>query len=270
MVITLKEKTFTMSITQKNIITEFNNLKTTIMTTLARITIALIMALIMSSCAFDVNFGPGKSGNGEVVKDKREVTEDFTVVSASEGLDVYVAQGSDFEIVVEADENIIDLIGTDIKNGKLKVHAIQSIGRATKKIYVTMPEITGLYSSSGADLVSEGTLEAEKINLDASSGADLKVELNADEVEADCSSGADIRISGTGNLLYADASSGSDIKARDFLVERCHANASSGAGISVNVSESLTADASSGADISYTGEANVETKKSVSGSVHKY
>ena len=270
MVINFKQMNFTASIKQKNTITEINNLKTTIMTTLAKITIALIMAFIMSSCAFDVNFGQGKSGNGEVVKDRREVTEDFTVVSASEGLDVFVAQGSDFEIMVEADENVIDLIGTDIKDGKLKVHAIQSIGRATKKIYVTMPEITSLNSSSGADLVSEGMLEAEKIYLNASSGADLKVELTADEVEADCSSGADIRISGKANLLYADASSGSDIKAKDFLVERCHANVSSGADISVNVSKSLTADANSGGDISYTGEASVQTKKSVSGSVHKY
>ena len=240
------------------------------MTTLARITIALIMALIMSSCAFDVNFGAGKRGNGEVVKEKREVSEDFTVVSASEGLDVYVSQGSDYEISVEADENIIDLIGTDIRDGKLKVHAIENIGRATKKIYVTLPEVTGLYASSGADLVSQGSIEAEKIKLDSSSGADLNVELNADEVDANSSSGADIRINGQANLFYADASSGSDIKAKEFLVKTCNANASSGADITVNVSESLTADASSGADISYTGEASVKKRKSVSGSVHKY
>ena len=247
-----------------------NNQKTTVMTTLARITIALILALIMSSCAFDVNFGAGKRGNGEVVKEKREVSEDFTVVSASEGLDVFVSQGSDYEISVEADENIIDLIGTDIRDGKLKVHAIENIGRATKKIYVTLPEVTGLYASSGSDLVSQGVIEADKIKLDSSSGADINVELDADEVDANSSSGSDIRINGQANLLYADASSGSDIRAKEFLVKTCNASASSGADISVNVSESLTADASSGADISYTGEANVQTKKSVSGSVHKY
>ncbi len=240
------------------------------MTTLAKITIALIVALIMSSCVFDANFGTGKKGNGEVVKDRREINDDFTVISASEGLDVFVTQGSDYEITVEADENIIDLIGTDISDGKLKVHAIENIGRATKKIYVTLPEVSAMYVSSGADLVSQGVIKADKISLDASSGADLRVELTADEVDADSSSGADIRISGQANLFYADASSGSDIKAKDFMVKTCHADASSGAGIDVNVSEALTADASSGADISYTGEASVQKKKSVSGSVHKY
>ena len=243
--------------------------KTTIMTTLARITIALILALFLSSCAFDINFGDGKKGNGIVAEDQREVTEEFTVVSASEGLDVYVTQAKDFEITVEADENVIDLIGTDIRDGKLKIHAIENIGRATKKVYVSLPDITGLESSSGADLVGKTIIESDKITLNASSGSDLQVEISADEVDANTSSGADIRVSGEANMLYANASSGSDIKARDFKVQTCHADASSGADISVNVSESLIADASSGADISFTGEATVQMKKSVSGSVHK-
>jgi hypothetical protein len=239
------------------------------MTTLARITIAFILALFLSSCAFDINFGDGKKGNGVIAKDRREVTEEFTVVSASEGLDVYVTQAKEFEISVEADENIIDLIGTDIRDGKLKIHAIENIGRATKKIYVSLPDITGLESSSGADLVGKSVIKSDKISLNASSGSDLRVELSADEVDANTSSGADIRLSGEANMLYANASSGSDIKARDFNVQTCRAHASSGADISVNVSESLTADASSGADISYTGEAKVQMKKSVSGNVHK-
>jgi hypothetical protein len=239
------------------------------MTTLARITIALILALFLSSCAFDINFGDGKKGNGIIAEDQREVTEEFTVVSASEGLDVYVTQAKDFEIIVEADENVIDLIGTDIRAGKLKIHAIENIGRATKKVYVSLPDITGLESSSGADLVGKTIIESDKISLNASSGSDLRVEISADEVDANTSSGADIRVSGEANMLYANASSGSDIKARDFKVQTCHADASSGADISVNVSESLIADASSGADISYTGEATVQMKKSVSGSVHK-
>lgn len=240
------------------------------MATLAKITVAFLMALILSSCAFDINFGDGKKGNGVVTQDTREITEEFTVVSASEGLDVYVTQADEFGIEVEADENIINLIGTDIKNGKLRVHAIENIGRATKKVHVSLPDITALESSSGADLIVKNIIETDKITLDASSGSDLQVELTADEVDADASSGADIKLSGETNILYANASSGSDIKAKNLLAKKCDANASSGADITVNVSESLTADASSGADISYTGEATVQKKKSASGSVHKY
>lgn len=240
------------------------------MTTLARIAIAALLALITSSCAFDINFGEGKRGNGQVVEESRKVTDEFTEVYASEGLDVFVTQGDRFSINVEADENIIDLIGTDIRDGRLKIHAIENIGRATKNVHVTLPTINALTTSSGADLIGQNTISASKIELEASSGSDLEVEVDAREVSAETSSGADIKVSGRTETLYADASSGSDIKARGLIAKRCTADASSGADISVNVSETLTADASSGADISYTGDASVQKKKSVSGSVHKY
>lgn len=240
------------------------------MTTLARIAIAALLALFTSSCAFDINFGEGKRGNGQVVEESRKVTSEFNSVHASEGLDVFVTQADEFSINVEADENIIDLIGTDIRDGRLKIHAIENIGRATKNIYVTLPEVTSLSTSSGADLIAQNTIRTNRIELDASSGSDLEVEVDAEEVSADTSSGADIKISGRTDLFYADASSGSDIKARGLMAKRCTADASSGADISVNVSETLTADASSGADISYTGDATVQKKKSASGSVHKY
>ncbi len=239
------------------------------MTTLARITIGLLISLLASSCGLDISIGNGKKGNGIVTQDRREVNGEFTEVSASEGLDVFITQGDDFEILVEGDENIIDLIGTDIRDQELKIHAIHNIGHATKKVYVTLPVITRLQTSSGADLSTKGMIKADRISLGASSGSDLQVQLTADEVEADTSSGADIRISGEANLFRADASSGSDIRARDFAVKTCYADASSGADIDLYVSGSLTADASSGGDISYAGDPSLQERKSVSGSVHK-
>ena len=240
------------------------------MTTLARIAIAVLLALFGTSCNFDINFGNGKKGNGVVIEESRPITEEFNEGSAAEGLDVFVTQDKEFNISIEADENVIDLIATDIKNGKLRIHTSENIGRATKKVYVSLPQINALHSSSGADLMVQNVIRAEKLELDASSGSDLHIELNATEVEADASSGADIKLSGKAQILYVDASSGSDIRAKELEVQTCNAEASSGADISVNVSESLVADASSGADISYTGNANVQKKKSASGSVHKY
>src|SRR5690606_19051311 len=241
--------------------------KTTIMTTLARLAIAALVALFASSCMMD--FGSGKTGNGEVVEETRNITGDFTYISASEGLDVFVTQGEEITIRVEADENIIDLIGTDISEGRLKVHAIKNIGRAKKNVYVTLPIIESLESSSGADLVVQNVIKADNLELKATSGSDLRVELEANEVTARTSSGADLKLLGKANTLYAEASSGSDLSARELEVKTCIAEASSGSDIAVKVTESLKADASSGGDISYVGDPSVETNNSVSGSVHK-
>ncbi|WP_086478028.1 head GIN domain-containing protein [Arenibacter amylolyticus] len=238
------------------------------MTTLARITITLILALIFSSCNF--NIGSGKKGNGIVQEEQRIIKGDFTAVSASEGLDVYVTQGTEQKVIVEADENVLDLIATDLKNGTLKIHTLENIGRATKKIHVSLPTVTYLASSSGADLIATGPIRAATLELKASSGANLQIEdLSGDTVDADSSSGANIEIVGQANTLHSNASSGSKIKAVNLTTALCRANASSGANISVNVTESLVAKASSGANIKYTGNAKVEDKKTSSGSVNQ-
>lgn len=243
------------------------------MTTLARIAIALVVALFLSSCGFDIqigDFGTGKKGNGNVVTDTRAVSEEFTRVSASEGLMVYVTQADDFKIEVEGDDNIIDLIRTDIKNGKLRIHAEENIGRATKNVYVSLPTITELHASSGSHLETKNTVEANELSLEGSSGAILEVDLIAQELEIAASSGASLDINGKADNADVDVSSGGNINAKDLETKSCVADASSGGNIKIQVSESLMADASSGGNISYSGEPNVEQKKSVSGSVHKY
>ncbi|MFX0556634.1 head GIN domain-containing protein [Maribacter sp. CXY002] len=243
------------------------------MTTLVRITIALALSLFLTSCGFDINFGDfssGKKGNGIVIDEKREITGDFTMVSASEGLEVYITQDDEFSISVEADENVMDLIGTDIKNGKLRIHCIENIGRATKKIFVTLPEITSLETSSGAHLSTQNLIKADELNVESSSGSILNAEIAANEMDIDASSGANIDLTGKAKKVYIDGSSGANIRARDLLIETCRADASSGSNISVNVSEELIADASSGANITYSGDASVTKNKSVSGNVHKY
>ena len=243
------------------------------MTTLVRIALAALFALILSSCNFDINLGDfttGKEGNGKVAKETRKITEDFTEVSAAEGLMVYVTQADDFKIDVEADENIIDLIATDIKDGKLRVHARENIGRATKKIYVSLPKITALKSSSGAHLKGEHIINGDTFEVDGSSGALIQLELVADNIEIDASSGANLTISGDVNRAQVEVSSGGNIDATALNTKTCDAEASSGGNLKIQVSEALTADASSGGNIGYSGDPKLQEKKSVSGSVHQY
>ncbi len=240
------------------------------MTALIRIAIALILSVVLTSCGFDINIGDfssGEKGNGVITTSEREINEEFTKITTSEGLEVYVTQADEFSISVEADENIIELIGTEISNNTLKIHAIKNIGNATKNVYVSLPEITSLKSSSGSFLKIENTIKNNDLVIDTSSGSTLKATIEVKNLELEASSGSNIKLSGTSKTSTIDASSGANIKASNLTTAICDAEASSGANVSILVSESLTADASSGGNISYSGNAKVSKNKSVSGSV---
>ena len=231
---------------------------------------AFATILLLGSCNFDAIIGQ-VHGNGNVETDERMVSESFSEVKGSAGLDVYLTEGSENKIIVEADENLLDIIETEINNGRLNITAKQNIGRSkSKKVHVTYKELDEIYASSGADIIGNSVIKSEKITLDASSGSDIDVEIFAKEVIVETSSGADIHVTGKATLLMASSSSGSQINAKELIVINCNADASSGANITVNVKEKLSTEATSGGNIRYYGNPSaVSNDASRSGNVRK-
>ena len=226
----------------------------------------VLIAGLSTACQFDINLGQ-TNGNGNVVTEERPVSESFNAVRGSAGLDVFLTQGDEEKIVVEADENLLAIIETEIIDGKLKIGTKENIGRSkAKKVYVTYTELNTIEASSGADVIGNSVVESERLTLDCSSGADLEVEVFSKHVIAETSSGADINVSGKATTLDASASSGSDLNAKDLLVINCTADVSSGADITVNVQDKLVSETSSGGDVHYYGNpGNVSKNESKSG-----
>ncbi|GGZ83417.1 head GIN domain-containing protein [Algibacter mikhailovii] len=239
------------------------------MTTLIKIIVATILSFTLFSCNFDINMNPGVKGNGDVIIEDRTSNASFSTIKATEGLDVYLTQSDSESIIVEADENLQDLILTEVENGVLKIHTEQNIGKATsKKIKVSFKDISSIISTSGSDVYSTNTITVENLELKSTSGSDMKLSVNTSILNCKSTSGSDIHLSGTTSKLIAEATSGSDIKAADLMAESSHVKATSGAGITVNTSKELIAKASSGGDVKYYGNPEkVETSNNPSGSV---
>ncbi|WP_298534452.1 head GIN domain-containing protein [uncultured Algibacter sp.] len=239
------------------------------MTTLIKIIIATLLSLSLFSCNFDINMGV--KGNGDVVTEDRTTNEPFSTIKAAEGLDVYLTQSDNESILVEADENLQSLIITEIENGVLKIHTKQNIGSATsKKIIVSFKDISSIISTSGSDVYSTNTISTESLELQSTSGSDMKLSVNTSVLNCKSTSGSDMRISGTTSKLNAEATSGSDIKAADLQAESSRVKATSGADITINTSKELIANASSGGDIMYYGNpVKVNKTDNPSGSIEK-
>ncbi|WP_203258530.1 head GIN domain-containing protein [Hyunsoonleella ulvae] len=240
------------------------------MTTLIRIIVTSILSLLMLSCV-NINWSTGVKGNGNVVMETREVTESFSKIKATEGLRVYLTQDNKEAITVEADENLQELILTEIKDGVLKIHCKEQIGKASsKKINVNFKSITNLTSTSGSSVYGTNTIASENLVLKSSSGSSMRVKVNANDLTCDASSGSSLKVSGEAISLTAEASSGSNIKAGDLKAESSEVSASSGANLTVNTSKALIAKASSGGGVKYYGNPEmIDTDKSSGGSISK-
>lgn len=233
-------------------------------TTIKKLSVLLFLSAFISSCGIDM-FNR-VDGNRNVVEQKRKIHDDFTKVKVSSGIDLYIRQGDRVSLTVEADENLHDIIITEVSNGRLKIYSEKNIWRAkAKKVYLTVTDIEELKATSGSDAYSENTLKVKDFELSVSSGADANITVEADNITTSASSGADLRVSGKANSHNSRASSGSSIRAFALKSRNVTVKVSSGADINIHASESIDAKASSGGDIDYRGNPESVNKKTSSG-----
>lgn len=232
-----------------------------------KITVLLLVLITATSCMFD---GFGIQGNGNVVTEDRNISSDFTAIKVSQGIQVHLTQGTDADLSVEADDNIIDLIVTEIEGDVLKIYLDKNVNRATKNVYLTAVNINSIKTSSGGHVKGKNTINTTSLTLNSSSGSGIDLELVANNVNSNTSSGANMKLSGTTQTFDGDASSGSHIKANNLKSEISTSEVSSGASIRVYASEKITASASSGGSIDFYGNPKTVSKsKSSGGSISK-
>lgn len=210
-------------------------------------------------------------GNSD--KTENRSIQNFSAIKVSSGIDLYLKMGSSEQVKVVADDDIIHNLKTELKDGTLHIYMKKNDwfnwgGHKTRKVYVSVKQLEKLQASSGSDVRCESTLKGEKLDVRASSGSDVELDVIYKHFSLDASSGSDARAKGKVKFLDVEASSGSDIKAGDLSSVICKARASSGSDITVNVSEEIYAKASSGADIKFYGNPKLrDTDESSGGDV---
>jgi len=161
----------------------------------------------------------------------------FNAVSASAGVDVDVRVGPDYEVTAETTAMGFERLELRVDGDELIISR-KSRGFTWKRA----PKIT--VDVTLPDLVS----------LDVSSGAGVDVSgVDATTFDVEVSSGGSAEVSGKCEKINANVSSGGDLEAETLECDSATIDASSGGAASVYASQSLIADASSGASIDVFG-----------------
>lgn len=204
--------------------------------------------------------------------DKTFDNKGFDALVVSSGVDVIVHQGP-HDVSAKGSWMRLRKLEISQRGSELSISqdssflSLPSLVGKSPVVTVTMPELSAVSVSSGADLESAHPSGAQ-LAVRVSSGADAVFEnLRADQIDVDVSSGANVTLSGVCALFIAEASSGSDIEAEGLTCGHARVTASSGADIALFATQEVTARASSGADIDVDGGAVIIAEEHSGGDV---
>lgn len=232
-----------------------------------KIVVTAIVALLFGSCQYHIDgIGETITGSGNVVTKERDL-KDFTKIEVSRALDCEVYQSDNFKVEVIADDNLVNHIKTEVRNGKLKISSDYGNYRNVKSklIRVYLPIIDVLEATSAANMTTKTTIKSNEILIKSSSAADINATVESEKIKLESTSGSDITASGKAIDLYTQSSSGSDINAGKLLANNVNSQSTSGSDTTVNPILSLSAKASSGASIEYTKTPKSISKQTTSG-----
>ena len=222
-----------------------------------------IFTLINIACA-----SPLTVYQGDQVRNLPSFNELNLAISA----DVYLKQGDEQKVEIQASERLLGLIETEVKGDALiikwtrnNVHHSENI-----KIYITMKEVNALRISGSGDITADGLISTTDLSLKISGSGDIKMSnVKAEKVSAHISGSADISISGGNSLDELDvAISGSgDVKADGIPAKKVSISVSGSGDCKVNAIETLKARLAGSGDIYYKGNALIDGKVAGSGSI---
>jgi hypothetical protein len=212
----------------------------------------------------------GERGNGNVVKQERKVSA-FDAIEVSGAFDVYISLGSTQSVIVEADENLMPLIRTEVSGGILKIDNKKPIHDSKSlKVYLTVTDLKKIELSGAVDLQTQNKLTLNELEIEISGATDATLDLAVQKLVVSSSGGSKLKFSGMANKVDMDVSGAVDIHAFDLLAEIVSLSISGAGDAEINVTKELNAEISGAGTVRYKGDpAKVDSNVSGAGSIKK-
>ncbi len=210
-------------------------------------------------------------GSGNMIEIERELAV-FESINIKGPIAVTLQQNGAHTISIIADDNIANLVETNVRNNRLNIKLKEPVHRDTRiTVEVSVSDISEINASAGAKISAGNALRGDNLGHELRSGANSSLELYFNEMKLNVQGGASTVLHGRIDILEANSTAGANINAKDLKVQACHVTGSKGAQSSFFVSGSLHVNAKSGAVVSYTGNPAVKVwKTSFGGSIVEF
>jgi hypothetical protein len=208
-------------------------------------------------------------GEGEPVSQNRNAAG-FKGINVSGGFSVELTQGGKEGVRIEAQENLLNSIQTEVKNGVLHIYTTDNIStNKGMKAYITIRELNSVNISGGVKVMGNSTFKADAFDMDLSGGSKVTLAINTKKLRADMSGASKVMLTGVADEVRMDMSGASKVDASDLEAKRVHVEASGASNVKVFAKNELNVNASGATKVAYKGDPTVSSNVSAAAKISK-
>jgi hypothetical protein len=237
----------------------------------------LTISLAFFSVMATAQWGSKKiKGNGNVVTIERSVG-DYESIASAGWFDVILVSGEEGRITLKGEENLLEYIETEVKNGKLTIKTEKGVNLRSSNwkggIVVTIPieEISAVSLAGSGDVISRTTIKTERFKASLAGSGDVTLYVEASDFEASLSGSGDMEFEGSATNFKVSVAGSGDIDAFGLNAEFVEANVAGSADLNVTANQAIKARVSGSGDITYKGNpTKIDSKASGAGDISSY
>ena len=234
----------------------------------------LIIACLCFASASYAQWGKSIKGNGKMTTVTR-TTSDYDGIKCAGSFDFVLVEGTEGNITIEGEENLIEYIITEIKNRALVVKVKNDVNLKTsrnKSIKITIPfkEIENVSLAGSGDLWNDNVLASDNLDISLTGSGDIILNIKASKTKASITGSGDVTLNGSTHNLEASVTGSGDFHGFDLEVNDTDVSVTGSGDAKVVCNANLKARVTGSGDIVYKGNPKTEdTKVAGSGSIKK-
>lgn len=207
-----------------------------------------------------------------VAQDVRQVGP-FDELILSGKLEVTLEAGDTEEVIIDAPDLSEDDINLTLRGGELRVGLVEGWFRDDRRarIRVRYRSLSLLRAQAGAIVRANEPIAGERLEIKATSGSEVTLEVKAHTLEAGAAEGANLELSGEVVNQYITANTGGVYDGDRLEADRTEVRANTGGEAWVIARSYLDAAAHTGGEVIYKGDPEEKyTKSNLAGEIRSF
>lgn len=215
-------------------------------TTLKNILFPVIIAIVLA-VAFSLN---------AFATEQNRVVKNFTKVEISGGFDVTLTQGNAEKLIVEAEDEILPKIITEVKGSTLVISLEKNTSIQNKtnlKINLTFVNLDMIDLSGAVKITGTNAMKFSNLEIEGSGATEINLNLSATRLDCDMSGASKITLTGNSPEFDIDLSGASNLDAEEFKTKSCKIESSGASKARIFATDSFEVSGSGASSIYYAG-----------------
>lgn len=217
-------------------------------------TVLAVGVLLAAACGLRII-----QGSGNVITEARDVSGFDQVILMGHG-DMIITQGTEESMTIETDDNLMEHIRTEVRDGKLYVEFPRNttLDPSDKIIFrINVTELTGI-EASGAGLFEIASLTTPGLDITFNGAARIAVQsLTADDVSVEINGTGDVELAGEVDSQRIVISGLGKYAAPNLKSDDASIRIAGAGDVVVRAASSLSVEIEGGGRVGYYGSPNV-------------